>query len=114
MGKLSYIHNHIADTQQSGYIPERERLAMAQSKEDVKYGTAQAKVSEDEAVRVRYKAGTPLEGGKIADSEAVDLFSGARNISRQQGEEGKMMIGESAPVDVFSSARNIEKQSKED
>ncbi|KAL0300998.1 UNVERIFIED_CONTAM: hypothetical protein Sradi_6376600 [Sesamum radiatum] len=86
---------------------------MAERKDDVKHGTAQAKVSEDEAVRVGYKGGTPLEGGKIADSEAVDLFSGAGNISRQQGEEGKM-IAESEPVDVFSSARDIEKQSKEE
>ncbi|KAK4386841.1 hypothetical protein Sango_2554700 [Sesamum angolense] len=86
---------------------------MAERKDDIKYGTAQAKVSEDEAVRVRYKGGTPLEGGKIADSEAVDLFSAAGNISRQQGEEGKT-IAESEPVDVFSSARNIEKQRKEE
>ncbi|KAL0320953.1 UNVERIFIED_CONTAM: hypothetical protein Sradi_5356800 [Sesamum radiatum] len=114
MAKLTYIHKHIGDAEQSEYIPERERLDMAESKDDVRYATAQAKVSEDEAVRVRYKAGTPLEGGKIADSEVVDLFSGARNISRQQGEEGKMIIGESEPVDVFSSARNIEKQSKEE
>nr|CAN64204.1 hypothetical protein VITISV_007158 [Vitis vinifera] len=46
-----------------------------------KYATAQAKLSEDEALRVRYKSGTPLEGGKIAESEPVDLFSSARNIS---------------------------------
>lgn len=86
---------------------------MAQSKDDIKYGTAQAKLSEDEALRVRYKAGTPLEGGKIADSDPVDLFAGAHNISKQQQQnEGK--IAESQPVDVFSSAHNIEKQKKED
>lgn len=55
-------------------------LRMAKSKEDIKYGTAQAKQNEEEALRVRYKAGTPLEGGRIAESETVDLFSAARNI----------------------------------
>ncbi|KAJ9164422.1 hypothetical protein P3X46_023999 [Hevea brasiliensis] len=54
---------------------------MAKSEDDIKYGTAQAKVSEDESLRVRYKHGTPLEGGKIADSETFDLFSSANNIS---------------------------------
>lgn len=57
---------------------------MAQSKDDIKYGTAQAKLSEDESLRVGYKAGTPLEAGKIADSEPVDLFASARNIDKQQ------------------------------
>ncbi|PIM97371.1 hypothetical protein CDL12_30159 [Handroanthus impetiginosus] len=85
---------------------------MAMSKDDVKYGTAQAKLSEDEALRVRYKAGTPLEGGKIADSEPVDLFSSAHNISAQQQNEGK--IAESEPVDLFSSAGNINKQGTRD
>lgn len=45
-------------------------------------GAAQAKLSEDEALRVAYKHGTPLESGKISDSDTVDLFSSARNISR--------------------------------
>lgn len=75
---------------------------MAKSKEDIKYGTAQAKLSEDEALRVAYKADTPLESGKIADSEPVHLFSAAENISRQQG-----TIADSQPVDLFSAARNI-------
>ncbi|CAN1131237.1 SEED MATURATION PROTEIN 1 [Linum perenne] len=55
-------------------------MAASKEKSDVKYATAQAKLSEDEALRIRYKHGTPLEGGKIADSEPVDLFSGASNI----------------------------------
>ncbi|KAI3466345.1 hypothetical protein Pfo_023008 [Paulownia fortunei] len=84
---------------------------MATSKDDKKYATALAKLSEDEAMRVAYKAGTPLEGGKIADSEPVDLFSSAHNISRQQENEGK--IANSEPIDVFSSACNIEKQKKQ-
>ena len=43
---------------------------MAKSKEDMKHATAQAKATEDESLRVGYKHGTSLEGGKIA------LFSG--------------------------------------
>ncbi|XP_047973348.1 SEED MATURATION PROTEIN 1 [Salvia hispanica] len=57
---------------------------MAQSKDDIKYGTAQAKVSPDESLRVAYVGGTPLESGKIADSEIVDLFPGARKIQDQE------------------------------
>ncbi|XP_012841670.1 PREDICTED: uncharacterized protein LOC105961959 [Erythranthe guttata] len=60
---------------------------MANSKEDIKYGTAQAKLSEDEVLRVRYKAGTPLEGGKIAESEPVDVFSSARNLEKKPDEQ---------------------------
>ncbi|KAE9592834.1 hypothetical protein Lal_00029401 [Lupinus albus] len=55
---------------------------MAKSKDDITYGTSQARLTEDEAVRVVYKHGTPLEGGKIADSEPVDMFSSAHNISK--------------------------------
>ncbi|KAK9159534.1 hypothetical protein Syun_005875 [Stephania yunnanensis] len=51
------------------------------SKEDIKYGTAQAKLSEDESVRVGYIGGTPIEAGKIADSEPVDLFSSAHRVA---------------------------------
>jgi len=65
---------------------------MATSKDDIKYGTAQARHSKDTTTREAYKAGTPLEGGKIADSEPVDLFSSARNIEKAraqgQGETG--------------------------
>lgn len=65
-------------------LRETEREGeMAKSKDDIKYGTAQARLSEDEAVRVSYKHGTPLEGGKIADSEPVDLFSSAHNLSSE-------------------------------
>lgn len=62
---------------------ERER-EMAKSKEDIKYGTAQAKLAVDETLRVAYKHGTPLEGGHIAESERVDLFSSAHNIPPSQ------------------------------
>ncbi|XP_050221785.1 SEED MATURATION PROTEIN 1 [Mercurialis annua] len=60
---------------------------MAKSKDDIKYGTAQAKLSEDEALRIRYKHGTPLEGGKIADSEPLDLFSSAHQIPSKPSDE---------------------------
>ncbi|WOL15638.1 hypothetical protein Cni_G24419 [Canna indica] len=54
---------------------------MAQSKEDIKHGAAQAKLSEDEMLRVGYVHGTPLEAGKIADSKPVDLFAGSNRIA---------------------------------
>ncbi|GMI83990.1 hypothetical protein HRI_002068300 [Hibiscus trionum] len=47
---------------------------MAESKEDIKHATAQAKQSEDESLRVAYKH------GKIAESSPVDLFSSAQRI----------------------------------
>ncbi|TMX05827.1 hypothetical protein EJD97_015239 [Solanum chilense] len=86
---------------------------MAKSKDDITYGTAQARLSEDDALRIRYKAGTPLEGGKIADSQPVDLFSSARNIENQQGK-----IADSQPVELSSSAQKIaaakQKQSQQE
>ncbi|XP_034225721.1 T-complex protein 1 subunit gamma-like [Prunus dulcis] len=39
-----------------------------------------------ENARVAYKHGTALEGGKIADSEPVDLFSSAHNIRKAQAQ----------------------------
>ncbi|XP_074310156.1 SEED MATURATION PROTEIN 1 [Silene latifolia] len=57
---------------------------MAKSKDDIKYATARTRLTEDDAVRVAYKAGTPLEGGKIADSDPVDFFSSAHNIEQAQ------------------------------
>lgn len=57
---------------------------MAKSKDDIKYGSSQARLSEDEAVRVAYKHGTPLEGGKIAESETIDVFSSAHNVAKGQ------------------------------
>ncbi|KAL5705309.1 second mef2-like protein 1 [Ranunculus cassubicifolius] len=60
---------------------------MAQSKDDIKYGTAQARLNEDDALRVSYKHGTPLEAGKIADSEPVDLFSSAHKVSESKQED---------------------------
>lgn len=86
---------------------------MAKSKDDITYGTAQARVSEDDTLRIRYKVGTPLEGGKIADSQPVDLFSSARNIENQQRK-----IADSQPVELSSSAQKIaaakQKQSQQE
>ncbi|PON38520.1 seed maturation protein [Parasponia andersonii] len=48
---------------------------MAKSKDDINPG-------EYETIRVAYKHGTPLEGGKSADSEPVDLFSSAHRIEK--------------------------------
>ncbi|XP_031120666.1 uncharacterized protein LOC116023791 [Ipomoea triloba] len=76
---------------------------MAKSKEEITYGTAQARLSEDDALRVRYKGGDPLEGGKIAESEPVELFSAAHNIEKQRRREsgesdrsGERRAGEAA------------------
>ncbi|KMS98031.1 hypothetical protein BVRB_4g096250 [Beta vulgaris subsp. vulgaris] len=69
---------------------------MATSKEDLKYGTAQARLREDDATRVAYKAGTPLEGGKIAESEPVDFFSAAHNIDKAQS-QGADQLGSAQP-----------------
>ncbi|KAL9236534.1 hypothetical protein vseg_011190 [Gypsophila vaccaria] len=69
---------------------------MAKSKDDIKYGTARTRLTEDDAVRVAYKAGTPLEAGKIADSDPVDLFSSAHNIEQAQA-QGASEVGSAQP-----------------
>ncbi|KAG6607969.1 hypothetical protein SDJN03_01311, partial [Cucurbita argyrosperma subsp. sororia] len=75
-------------TESEAQVRERERelstVTMAKSKDDITYGAAQAKLSEDESLRIAYKHGTPLESGKIADAETVDLFSSAQNISQDR------------------------------
>ncbi|EOA31939.1 hypothetical protein CARUB_v10015178mg [Capsella rubella] len=65
---------------------------MAKNKDDIEYATAQAKLSEDEPIRVSYKHGTPLEGGKIAESEPVELFSSAQRI--EQGKDQSVSGGQ--------------------
>jgi Ca2+-dependent lipid-binding protein len=59
----------------------KSKEKMATSKEDIKHGVAQAKLSEDEMLRTGYVHGTPLEAGKIADSEPVKLFDSADKIT---------------------------------
>ncbi|CAI0555627.1 unnamed protein product [Linum tenue] len=38
-------------------------------------------------MRIRYEHGTPLEGGKIADSQPVELFSGAHRVADANADE---------------------------
>ncbi|XP_024015488.1 uncharacterized protein LOC18025068 [Eutrema salsugineum] len=79
---------------------------MAKNKDDIKYATAQAKLSEDEPIRVSYKHGTPLEGGKIVESEPVELFSSAQCI-----EKGKDQPA-SAAGDQTQKHRDVEEISR--
>lgn len=72
---------------------------MAKNKDDIHYATAQAKLSEDEAIRVRYKHGTPLEGGKIADSEPVDLFSSAQNVGKGKDKPASAVTGDQTQME---------------
>ena len=68
-------------------------------------------------LRTGFHNGTPLEGGKIADSQPVDLFAPAHRISsdhhqkqQQQANEeaaGSRVITESEPVDLSASARVV-------
>ncbi|KAI3951939.1 hypothetical protein MKW98_012144 [Papaver atlanticum] len=60
---------------------------MATSKDDIKYGTAHARHSEDTTTREAYIACQPIEGGKIADSEPVDLLSAAHRISEEKQQQ---------------------------
>ena len=55
---------------------------MAHSKREIKPGRAHTKVAgDDEMLRTGFYDGTPLEGGKIADSKPVDLFAAARRVA---------------------------------
>jgi hypothetical protein len=78
-------------------------------------------------LRTGFYDGTPLEGGKIADSQPVDLFAAARRVAdapdsqssqqqqqkeQQAADEGtttnkKNVIAESEPVDLAASARGV-------
>uniref|UniRef100_A0A0E0LQD3 Uncharacterized protein n=1 Tax=Oryza punctata TaxID=4537 RepID=A0A0E0LQD3_ORYPU len=87
---------------------------MATSKEEVRHGTAQAKVNgDDEMLRTGFINGTPLEAGKIADSQPVDLFAQARRVSEHQHRpEEERKIAESEPVDLFSDAGRVAQANK--
>jgi hypothetical protein len=70
---------------------------MATSKEDIKHGTAQARLTEDDMVRTGYFNGTPLEGGKIAESDPVDLFAGTRQVAddaSSQQQQKRLPLGD--------------------
>ena len=66
-------------------------------------------------LRTGFHNGTPLEGGKIADSQPVHLFAPTHRISSdhhqqaQADEEaaGSRVITESEPVDLPASARVV-------
>ncbi|EMS66610.1 hypothetical protein TRIUR3_06375 [Triticum urartu] len=77
---------------------------MATSKEDIKHGTAQARLTVDDELRTGYFNGSPLEGGKIADSDPVDLFAQARHVAdaspHQQQQQPR-----SAPYEAFDRLR---------
>jgi hypothetical protein len=98
---------------------------MAHSKREIKPGRAYTKVvGDDEMLRTGFYDGTPLEGGKIADSQPVDLFAAAYRVAdadpysqqQQQKEQqaagegtttNKNVIAESEPVDLAASARGV-------
>ncbi|CAL5009411.1 unnamed protein product [Urochloa decumbens] len=84
---------------------------MAQSERRMAHGRAQAKVAgDDEMLRTGFHNGTPLEAGKIADSQPVDLFAPAHRVAQQQeeeGDDGSRVIAESEPVDLAASARGV-------
>ncbi|KAF7109399.1 hypothetical protein CFC21_109672 [Triticum aestivum] len=67
---------------------------MATSKEDIKHGTAQARLTVDDELRTGYFNGTPLEGGKIADSDPVDLFAQARHVADASQQQPRRDLGE--------------------
>uniref|UniRef100_A0A0D9X3G7 Uncharacterized protein n=1 Tax=Leersia perrieri TaxID=77586 RepID=A0A0D9X3G7_9ORYZ len=51
-------------------------------KEALPHGRAQTKVKgDDEILRTGFINGTPLEAGKIADSQPVDFFAQARRVA---------------------------------
>lgn len=78
---------------------------MATSKEDIKYGTAQAKLSEDEMLRTGYDHGTPLESGKIADSKPVDLFDSANRVAHM-GDQAKQQHNEGEKASLAKDRRD--------
>ncbi|KAE8788232.1 hypothetical protein D1007_37718 [Hordeum vulgare] len=67
---------------------------MATSKEDIKHGTAQARLTVDDELRTGYFNGSPLEGGKIADSDPVDLFAQARHVADASSQQQQRDLGE--------------------
>ncbi|XP_020233418.1 uncharacterized protein LOC109813610 [Cajanus cajan] len=86
---------------------------MAKSKDDIKYGTAQARLSEDEALRVAYKHGTPLEAGKIAESEPVDMFASAHNVPKSHGHTTTMGSNTSGHNDHNDNQSQLQRDQQE-
>ncbi|KAL6658705.1 hypothetical protein ACP70R_002745 [Stipagrostis hirtigluma subsp. patula] len=103
-------------------------MAQRRKEGDMEHGAARTKVAgDDEMLRTGYHHGTPLEAGKIADSQPVDLFApatrlaGAAPAQQQQqqmrrpeqeeedDDEGtkEHVIAESEPVDLLAGARGV-------
>ncbi|KAK9138803.1 hypothetical protein Sjap_009397 [Stephania japonica] len=80
---------------------------MAKSKEDIKYGAAQAKLSEDESLRLGYIGGTPIEAGKITDSEPVDLFTSAHRVAESNTAPTR------SPIDQSQSHTKLSRESRD-
>ncbi|KAK3122505.1 hypothetical protein QOZ80_8AG0614530 [Eleusine coracana subsp. coracana] len=58
---------------------------MSMKRDEMAHGTARTKVAgDDEMLRTGFYNGSPIEAGKIADSEPVDLFAPARGIAHAQ------------------------------
>uniref|UniRef100_J3MPL1 Uncharacterized protein n=1 Tax=Oryza brachyantha TaxID=4533 RepID=J3MPL1_ORYBR len=72
----------------------------------MKHGTAQTKVNgDDEMLRTGFVDGTPLEGGKIADSHPVHLFPHHPPPSQsQQHPDDQKIIADS---ELFSDAGRV-------
>ncbi|PHU22289.1 hypothetical protein BC332_07396 [Capsicum chinense] len=75
---------------------------MAKIRDDISYGKAQERLSEDDTLRIRCKAGTPLEGVKIIGSQPMDHFPSAHNIENRQ-----VKIVDSQTVELSLSAQKI-------
>ncbi|KAF6161229.1 hypothetical protein GIB67_009116 [Kingdonia uniflora] len=80
---------------------------MATSKDDIKYGTAQAKLSEDDTLGVAYKHGTPIEEGKIADSKPINIFPNANLIPPVAPHDSKTSGSEECGDAVGSSTKEL-------
>ena len=85
----------------------------------MEHGTAHTKVAgDDEMLRTGFHNGTPLEGGKIADSQPVDLFAQPSHQQQQQPDQeaaaGNRVIAESEPVDLPASARGVAEAAADD
>ncbi|OEL27356.1 hypothetical protein BAE44_0011625 [Dichanthelium oligosanthes] len=111
---------------------------MAQREREIlKHGTGRTKVAgDDEMLRTGFHNGTPLEAGKIADSQPLDLFAPAHHLanddapsSKQQqqqtrphhhqeaadeGNDDGRVIAESEPVDLIASPRGVAAEANND
>ncbi|CAD6246309.1 unnamed protein product [Miscanthus lutarioriparius] len=92
---------------------------MAHSKREIKPGRAHTKVSGDvEMLRTGFYDGTPLEGGKIADSQPVDLFAAARRVAEADADAVPLLpslLGQEPhldPVAIMESKASLKSMTK--